>query len=298
MKNLTFKILVAIEFVVYFDTEVAHSTWLDPDRRYLRAGLIENIFRQYLRFHSLDTVRLFSQTFDVDKQVLLNALKGDDDSPYRCLNSDKIANEDRENLRFKTPKDKVWKVAAQYASKTNNRPAYSIFAEHTARFDTMFQVLSHIGLGGESIFERYHQYHTWSRWEKVLFLPRCSKVSRIPGRKEGSTDPQDYIVEEVYKASRLVSVQEEKRGQLMVQNYLNDSREFQYGAYTSFLLEVLKVLTFKNMLTAFLFQIRIRSFSGIVIRFIDGFLEWFAYAFQLCFPFTLLGFFVLLLVCY
>lgn len=269
--------------------EIANSTWMDPDKRYLRSGVIELIFRQNINFQALSDLHEFCDTFDVPKDDFIEAVKGDGVSPTHCLNSFTLATKDRENIHLKRPREKVWKIAAIHAENTKNDDAFETFSNHVERFDTISNWLGYFGIGGESLFERYHQYHVWSRWHKVLFLSPCSKVS-----KQGD----NYVMEVEYRSDKLVSVQEDNAGSLLPENFLNDSRESDLGKYQKFALEVFEVLTLRTWFKSVRTEVKNRSPVGILFRLFDGILEWIAYAYQVFFPFSLIGFLILLLKCY
>lgn len=280
---------VAVEFVTNFDGEVASSQWMDPDTRYLRAGAIELLIRKTLAIREMGNAKDFCRRFDIDYAEFKEVMREDGYSVSSAFNIPKLARHDDDDLKWDDPKNKVWKIASDYAMETGNKVALSVFHEEPGRFGIISRFLARLGLGGSAIFTRYRAFHTWSRWDKVLFMSPCSKV-----RQEGNT----FVMEQEYKSKKLVSVQEDMAGKALPGNFLNDSWELNFGTETRFLVDIYRTLTFQALVKSVRLSIKSKSFLGVILRFVDGIFEWIAYMIQMLFPFSIVGFLVLLLTCY
>jgi len=282
---------IAIEFVMNFANEAPRAMWCDPTNRYIRAGCCELVFRSVLDNAALSSSKLLCHKFDIDEQVFRDAVKGDGFDWRTGVHSAELANEDSASLRFQDPKQKVWTVGERYALQTKNQMATWVFKERNVHFDVLFSWLSFIGLGGTAIFRRYQHYQTWSRWEKILFLSPCSKV-----RPAGQ---DSYEVLESYVPRSLASYQDEtaatKSGK---KSYLNDSWTTDYDVMTRFVLDIVYTLTLRNYYRSVRMAIKRGFLPAIAFRIVDGIVEVFAYLYQILFPFTLVGFMILLFSCY
>jgi hypothetical protein len=280
---------IAIEFVVYFGREVATSIWLDPSTRYIRAGGIELVMRSIIDTRALSNIDTFSRKFDVPKGELREAFSKDGYNVKSCLSNSALAAVDDQDVKFFDPKNQVWKLAERYATKSRNHQAIWLFRETTSRFDQFSRWLSLFGLGGEPVLRRFESFHTWSRWEKVLFMSPCTNV--VDG------------AEKIYRPPRLASTIAEEALALtdnptVKDAYLNDTYESDMDVYTRFILDIIAVMTFKTMFRSLHNAIKQRSPIGFIFRLVDGIFEWFAYLYLMIFPLTLIGSAILLFVCY
>jgi hypothetical protein len=287
---------IAMEFVVYFGQEVARSVWLDPTTRYIRAGGVELVMRTVLDIRALKNVDTFARKFDIPKDLLMDTLSADDYSPRDCLCNARLSGKDDQNPLFFDPKNQVWKLAEIYAVKSRNKQATWLFREKLSHFDVIARWLSLFNLDSHAILRRFEDYHCWSRWEKVLFLSPCSTVTR--------TSDTTYIVESIYRPPQLASTKIED-GEIfkthafsLTSPYLNDTYESDRNVYERFMYDILRTLTFSAYFSSVRNAIKQRSVLGLLFRIVDGFVEWFSYAYLCLFPFTLIGAAVLLFTCY
>lgn len=261
---------LAIEFVVYFDDEICRTQWFDPKYRYLRAGAVELVFRKEIDRDVLRCPKRLCREFNIDPEEYERVVGG-------SLRSVATARADDVDLKYCDPKAKVWKLAARYAQETKNQQAMYVFKEFPAHFDVMARTLHRVlGTGGTNLFEKYEEYHTWSRWDGVLFLGPC-----------GTPAPP-----------RLVSVREELVGKPLPEAYLNDSFEDDYDPKLRFALDIGKTLVGYNLVLSLRVGARRRNPFNVALRMVDGLLEWFSAFYLVLFPFSLVGFVVLLFACY
>ena len=290
---------IAIEFVVYFAREVATAIWLDPNTRYLRAGAIELVMRTVVSMRTLGNAKKLCERYEIDYNEFTEAVKGDGYSVSSALRNYKLAVKDMADPKYNTPQDFVWKMAEKWARESGNKIALWVFERKPVYFDTGAQWLSLLGINREPIFERFNEFHTWSRWDKVLFMSPCSKVKKL---EDGSS----YEVVDEYLPRVLSSVKEELESPqgTMVKwlhsrvPYLNEDPRVEKDVATRFLLDIIKTLSFHYYVQSLRNAVKERSPISFLFRSIDGLFEWFAYFYLVIFPFTLIGYVILLLNCY
>ena len=280
---------IAIEFVLEFAKEVPRSALYDPSNRYIRAGCCELVLKSVINTRALGDAKQLCAAFDIDLNAYKEAVSKDGHDWRIAFHSAKLSDEDEENLEYSDAKKSVWKAAEQYAVATKNRMALWVFKEYPIHFGLISTWLGEIGLGPTCIFRRYQDYHTWSRWEKVMFLCPCTEVR--------STGQDSFEVVTRHMPAQLASVQEELKD-TQGTRYLNDTMESDLSVFERFLLDIFKTLTFQYYALSLYNAWTQRSLRGFVFRALDGIVEFVAYVYQIIFPFTLIGFLVLLFACY
>jgi hypothetical protein len=165
---------LAVEFVIVFDFEVTESIWYDKDRRYLMAGIIEQIFRVELRLEWLETSWSFAENLYVPDYK--NKVGGP-------MYDEHLARSDRVNPEFLSSEDRLWQGSLYYVvtHKMNSYEAKWQYAEEFIQFGFGDLILQTFGLKDNGIFNRYRKYYSWSRWKIALF---ASPVHDIAPLKE------------------------------------------------------------------------------------------------------------------
>ena len=256
---------LAIEFVYSFDKEIASSIWYDPGQRFLRAAIIEMHLKGELLLEPFYTKELMCSTYDIDPSTYDMEIGGP-------MKDREQAEKDRMNPKFMTPKDKLWLACAEVAKEEESPEALWQFSEMPAYFGT-FDKIYKPRTG--SVFNRYMDYFTWSRWEKILFLPAVPEI--------GQTS----------KFKGLPSNQQRKGATLY--NFDPYSKR---AVVVRVMVAVLEVLFLKSLVHSVTTVYRRRNYQQIPVRIIDGILEWFVFFFVvLAFPSGLLFYLYLIFGC-
>ena len=258
---------LAIEFVYDFDKEIGRSHWYDPDRRFIRAGTIEMVLREELLLEPFYTNKLLCDMYDIDEQVYAQEVGG----PLK--NAD-LAAMDVVNPMYITPKDKLWRACAVVALEENNEEAIWQFDEKPSYFGIVDRYLKP-KLGG--IFNRYEPYCTWSRWDKVLWLPE---------------------VPEIGQTSKFKGIPTNHLAGKYPEHPLNFDPNSNQTAFIRFAIQVRDVLVFKSLVQSVTTVFRRQNYHHIVFRAIDGLFEWFVFAFVVfLFPSCLVFYLFLIFGC-
>jgi len=191
---------LAIEFIHTLDEEIVDTSWWDPTKRFLKAGSVELTIRSTLRLHYVSDWRSFCKAFEVEEDAYQKALFG---FSSLSLKDRAVATEDMGNPDNAVDNEDVWWLQlAALAVETRNARALAFFEGLPATFERVslrkiaraalnwFSPRSHGVVGPDIIFGRYSKYYTWSKWEKVMFLPPPQRRGRgLRGRAPVGLNP-------------------------------------------------------------------------------------------------------------
>jgi len=179
---------LALEFVFKIDEEYAKSVWWDPNKRWLKAGIMEVAMQSTLRFRVLQSARLFSDHFGVTEEEILlgcdddvNLLKNEELSSHDCTNFDY---KDDSELFEHFCMEKSRKVSKTAEVKDEFTKLRRVFGAPEQR---LFRLVTHVSsffrlslaIDGFCVFNRHRAYCTWSRWKKVLFIPAIPELDEL-----------------------------------------------------------------------------------------------------------------------
>ena len=273
---------LAIEFVVSLDEEMSQSIWYDPDKRYLLAGVLEVLLCGELLLEPFYTNQTLCDTYDIDEAVYDEVVGGP-------IKDRKVATQDAKDPHFMSPKDKLWIASARVAKELHRDEAMKQFEEVREYFG-IFDRLLKPRLGG--IFARYVDYYTWSRWDKVLFLPRVPKIGETSTFKGLASIAPSAPVHRQFSIAKAISTarnaltdekdEEEDHGdERLFMNFNPDSHKPSMYRFFLSVIDVFKCRTLKQSVgTAY----RRRKYHQIPFRLFDGMFEYFSFSF-ICFVF-------------
>ena len=272
---------LAIEFIWEIDIEQAKSPYFDPKRRFIKAGAVECRLRSTLDLHALRDPRLLCKEYDIP----LESYKAQFDGILEEINDLQQAKEDEKDEQFMTETDMVWNWASEIAVKEKlNDAIWQFTANPLTQFGWFDRFRISIGLSDTGIFRRFTSLRTWSRWEKILFLPR------IPGTRSAHYIPTS--LNEIKKMD--VDFHREMVDLSEKDHYVNFRPEFLiYTAYERFILQIIDVLTFTSLFRAMKHTIKAQHFLFLPIRLLDELLQYFSFLVQILFPFVMVGLAVL-----
>lgn len=264
---------LSIEFVINFDDEIVRLRWLDPFYRFVRAATTEMVLRYYIEVRVLSSASRFCREYDIPRTVFNDAMRDNDAFPsHTAMNCRALSKLDSGNTKFMRAKDVVWTLAGEFAKETGNSVAQNVYLEHPTRFD-FFAWLVARWIPTEGIFQRWEQYHTWSRWDRLLFVSPCG---------------EEYVPPQLPSSGL--------KTRLM--HYLNDFDEGPDDPRVRFAVNSLKTLFLVTMAQNLANAVRWRSPLSFFGRLLDGIIEWFSIFYLVLFPFTFPVFFVGLVTCY
>ena len=261
---------LAIEFLQEFDVELAKTSWFDPTRRWVRAGAVEMRMRHTLLLETLDDPARLCATYGVDAEMYKRAMGG----KWVGLKDVWQARADRSDLAFMTDVDKVWAVAGMVAKSRGMDEADWQFNDRERAFGVVDAVALRCGVETDGVFQRFEAYATWSRWDRVLFLPMTTHrgvevdVERGGGEKDKEADVLNY---DPHFGSRYERFARNVRRTLLLQR-LGDSLVVGWN--------------------------RKESVVSLGVRVVQGVLEWVAFVVQVAFPVGMVGMLVLVAWCY
>lgn len=165
---------LAFAFIARIDEDLAKSRWYDPERRWCVAGAVSMVMQTSLKLRWLASTKLFSKNFHVSEEKLLEACDGDPTFLYNR----RVASEDSTSLSYMTNADKIKYMCAKIAERDGNYAALNEYRKPRVYFGMIEKFLGRY-LGLYAVFERFTDYRTWSRWEKVLFLSAVPDLESI-----------------------------------------------------------------------------------------------------------------------
>lgn len=276
---------LAIEFVYNFDREVPRSVWYDPDKRYLRASVIEITLRSELLLQHLSSAKSFCKKYDVDEAKYQELVGG----PIKDMSR---AQEDSNNPTYMSAKDRLWIASAKAAEELDKEEAMWQFNEHRIYFgvlDYIFEFIFRPTTGG--IFNQYKAYFTWSRWDEALFLPSIPK----PGETK-TTKHQARLVKE--KSVFDVNVEPTLSKSTSKVEYLHYDPDSHKGPTFRFYKGIKDVFKCTSVKSSVMIAINRGNYHQVPFRFVDGVFEWVSFFFVVfVFPFSLAGYAYLILGC-
>mmetsp|Transcript_5104 Transcript_5104/g.5904 ORF Transcript_5104/g.5904 Transcript_5104/m.5904 type:complete len:678 (+) Transcript_5104:77-2110(+) len=253
---------LAIEFIHQIDENLADADWWDEGNRWIRAGTAELVIQGVLRLEVLKNPARLCKHFDINADDYKNALGS------KSLCNLAVAKRDERNEFYLSEKEWIFRKNADAAKRMNNDYALSEFQKPNVQFGYFAGLLAWLGIRKAGVFNRYRAYRTWSRWEKVLFLPR------VPDHID------DYS----------------KRDTLNRQKIKGTATEI--GEYVEFAYHVYAVLTGQDMIASVKLSIEHGHVEQVPIRILFGIVEMFFYLAQVCFPFFIGLLFIIIPVCY
>ena len=159
------------------DEDFARTVWWDPDRRWLKAGIMETFIQSTFQFRALRSSRLFSDLYEIDRKLIEKVCDGDNSLLYD-VSASRV---DQGNLDFMNQSEKF----EYYCKKKCSQMGVDNFDEFTKPsyvFGTfelfLYRLISTLSerfwpksrSEGFGVFYRLQYYQTWSRWRRVLFL--------------------------------------------------------------------------------------------------------------------------------
>jgi len=340
---------LALEFVHNLDEELATGDWFDPGARYISAGVTELVIRSILNLDAFKHWEKLCRNFDIATKDYRDAFEGKPTSLY----DRKQATQDNINPKYLSKKRRFYHQALEMAMDPANdanryhvqfrdiapfdkEEAINNYKEGVDNFGIVDKILIGLGLEHRGIFNRYNDYAVWSRWQRVLFLPRVptydsgldkysdsnwnqtnqlasnfrgKKQGRL-GRTHGSQGAKGGALRRWCLAikhnigacfSALSSVQmpwRTRQGHPPAKIYLNFSQKSSQSPTRRFLGELLSILMFTSVYRSIRVAIDRGQYHIIPFRLIDGLLDWLSYMYQIVFPFAILFFFYLAFFCY
>lgn len=308
---------LAIEFIHQIDEEISLADWFDAGDRWITGGAIELTIRANIRLDYLSTPSKLCKYYGIDKEKLKEALGTNVTGQSHSLKNYKLAMKDEQNPEFMNFEDKLWLKCEQYALKSNNTGALKQYKKYQVEFGSIVGVLNKLHITDTAFFRRYPAYRTWSRWEKVLYLPKLSSFNIEEYRKNHAaisdvqfgidvSDNKDEtaiapLADGTGNASFLNTksiVPVSKRGTSIegINNY-HPERIDTHDLY-DFFLDLFAVFTLASLVSSVITAVEQRTYASVPFRIIDGILEVVAYLLQILFPVFLIGLFFLLFACY
>ena len=172
---------LAIEFIHQVDEKLADSEWWDRDGRWIQAGTVELLLLSELKLNTFKDASLICKRYDIDPDAYSEALGG-----MKTLRDPVLAKKDDQNIEFMTKKEILWKRFAEYAIENGRTRAINQFVKKPKYFGIFETLLSQLGIRLSPMFGRHTEYRVWSRWEKILFLPKVPFIidkSKLEERK-------------------------------------------------------------------------------------------------------------------
>lgn len=309
---------LALEFVHSLDEELVEGDWYDPDGRWIRAGAVELVLRIVLRLDKLMDWKKFCAEFDISEAEYTEAFGG---KPL-SLKSYYQGRKDAHDKKYMSQKDRYYVTAAAMARKMKNKDAVWNFQEETVAVGFFDMLLQGLGLLDTGVFSRYKSYSVWSRWNKILFLATVPQKNAgawygdcmsLASNHEGvaiadeqgtrNTSKSNMAVQAAAKsAMNVVDAFKKKADMLQGKNseftYLNFNSDAELSPLMRFREQSLDILFFEGVAKSIGIAVSRGEYLVVPFRFVDGMVDYVAYLYQLCFPFVLVFFMVILVLCY
>jgi len=158
---------LALEFIFNFDKEVAKYDWFDKNSRFLKASVLEIYICGELRLDLLRDENLFVKSYDIDKAKFMREVDGP------LSDKSQAALDQTDKAWCLTARDVLWMYLSAVAPHSGREEAVLQFVEPHVAFGVVDQLALRLFPGGSSVFMRYADLYTWSRWDKALFLSHC-----------------------------------------------------------------------------------------------------------------------------
>lgn len=250
---------LAIEFIHRIDEVIADADWWDEGNRWIKAGTIELVIQATLRLRILESAQKICSEYDIDRKDYVAAVGG-----MQSLMNSNLARRDEKDERHMTDIERVFESVAREAESADDGYVLEEYRKKTVQFGIINKILGYFGKR-KGLFKRYPEYRVWSRWEKVLFLPRLPSPDFDVGPNNKAKSSQ-------------------------VQLGKTDLREFRE--------HVLSVLTFGELLSTLKTCVKNTNYTRIPLKVFIGLIEWFLYIVTLFFPFIVFGALFAVPLCY
>lgn len=246
---------LAVVFIAELDEKIAAADWFDYEQKYLKAGAIKMVVQSHLHLSTLTHYDRICKEFDIDKQEYI-AVMG-----RKSLNNFCLSLNDDYDVNHMSKLESEFKACADEAKVRNNDFCAATYKKRRIQAGSLDKIFQAMGFTRRSLFNYFPMFRVWSRWEKVLFLPR------IPDKEEKNLDEPVKV--------RLAS-----------------------SAFSDFVRRVISVISFEELVTSLSATIRNKYFQQLPLKIIFGVLEWLTYVYLMIFPFMIVAALVLVPVCY
>jgi hypothetical protein len=287
---------LAIDFLYKFDNEIPHSTWFDPDYRYLKASCIEMLLRAGVLLELVESPRTLCKSYDIDKKLYEERVGGP-------LQNEEQARKDLANPKYMTAKDKIWMVSGEVAQELHRQEGVWQFLESVSVFGLGDYLRQHVFGGNYGIFHRFDNIYTWSLWDEALFLPgvpalnSTSTFNGLPSVRQerilqkaldgGNSSPTSRFSKSIFSRSA-----EELPP---IWNY-DPTSEWQ--PMPRFFLGIVRTLRCRTLQAGISVVIRRGKPHHVPFRLVDGLCEWVSFIFLIfIFPLWLVLYFFLIIEC-
>lgn len=263
---------LAIEFVHQLDEDFRGSDWWDSDYRHIQAGVCELIIQKCLDLNVLKNPQAFAHHYHVDKDKVVAACGGNGQGLFNR----RLALEDQEDVKYMNGQEAMDHRCASTAKRLGKTFAIEEYEKKNSYFGFEGKIMEFFtGRTTLGIFNKLEDYRVWSRWEKVLFMAEVPKGK--PWENEEENKKVVSTLHEPFKNHNVIAGS-------------NSSK--------AFLLQILETLilyqTYKNVKRCW----RNKNYFAAASRVFFGVFDWFAVAFQLAFPFVVMGSMVYVPMCY
>jgi hypothetical protein len=260
---------MAVEFVLKMDEEFASTDWWDPDKRWIRAGALELTIGSTLRKSHLSSAVKFEKHYKISVGALTKVF-GEDVVHKFLLQDEELAEKDRVNRMYLSPEDAINLKLADLAKKNNMGDALvKQFVKPVVSFGVISRIVHYFApkQGPNTLFNRYSEFYTWSRWHTIMYsglasLPSVESVYASEDNKKIS--PNDHILN---KEGHIVS-------------FANFSRNVE-GMAAKY---VVSILTGVEILRGPALFVKRGEVIKFIYRSTDGVVMWFNVAVQCIFP--------------
>ena len=213
-----------------------------------------------LRLDWLRSDDIFCSTFDIDRAEFMRQVDGP-------ISDTSQADVDIENKKWcLTARDRLWLALSKVAPQSGREEAVLQFVEAHTSFGVVDQVAQRFVKNMPSVFMRYRDLYTWSRWDKALYLSRCPAPGQ-PCAFDGLACNADGVVPLGHKP-----------GSDGRARFINFDPSSSLSTVYRFVLQVLSTIRGTLVVHNVRMVIRRRYFVQLPIRIVDGLFEIFACA--------------------
>lgn len=284
---------LALEFVNKIDEEYAKSVWWDPNKRWLKAGVMEVVMQGVLRFRVIRSARMFADTYGVTEEEVLLACDDDTNLLYNvslsCNDNDDVDFKDDselfEHFCMKTSMKETKTEEVKYEFQKRQR----VFGAPDQKFFQLFKYAASAvklkPLETLCIFDRHGGYRTWSRWKMVLFIPAVPKLDDL---FEDNADGVPIVKKVLEKVKH--------KAETPFYNFSTDASLVDpQKALRKRQRKVLSFQAYRGYIRRNLYE---REYHRCIFWLFNGFFEWFAFIVQVGFPLYNIGLVLLVPSCW
>jgi len=257
--------------------------------------VLENIICAELKLDLCRDHRIFCDEMDIDPDRYDLEVGG-------ALSDLKQARSDETKTMYcLSAKDRMWLECAAAAAASGNHEALEQFKEPNVGFGMVDQLLLAAKVDMPSIFKRYEDLYTWSRWDKVIFLSRVPRVVKgVPKMSHFHKLPSNFYLQfqkpdedEGDRPVRPVPhVRTYKREKPPA--FYNFNPTSSWSPMRRFRDSVLATFSGEDIKKSVNMALRRKFYVSVPVRALDGLFEIGAYLFVVMFP-ALLGFYGVIL---